>query len=323
MSRVLITGVNGFIGRRLAYALSQQGHSVVGVSLEAQPNRLPPDVEYHPLDLVQHSAVENFLDSNRFDALIHLAALVHVRDAKLGFDDYSRVNYRASETLFEGAVKTGITRIIFASTVEVYGPQPDGTVVDESTRCKPDSDYGRTKLLAEEALRRIAEQSKIAHSILRFAPVYAPDFRLNLDKRIYLKPPQVGYFFGNGQSRLSLCSIRNIESWTTRWLASPTPPTGTFNLADQYCPTVREILLFERKQSRAKTIIPLPLLPCLAALALREVVLSIVGADPGMYTTANIRKLERSTTYNASRANAAVGNLPGNLETDLYEDATL
>jgi UDP-glucose 4-epimerase len=322
MSRVLITGVNGFIGRRLAYALSKQGHSVVGVSLETQPNRLPTTAEYHKLDLVQHSAVEGFLDSNRFDALIHLAALVHVRDANLGFDDYSRVNYRASETLFESAAKAGINRIVFASTVEVYGPQPEGAVVNETTRCNPDSDYGRTKLLAEEALERIAAQMPISYSILRFAPVYAPDFRLNLDKRIYLKAPQVGYHFGKGQSRLCLCSIRNIEYWTERWLASPTPPSGTFNLADEYCPTAREILLLERKHSRAKTIIPLPLLPCLTTLAFREVALSIVGSDPGMYTTANIRKLERSTTYDASRANLAIGSLPGNVTIDLYEEVS-
>jgi UDP-glucose 4-epimerase len=319
MSRLLITGVNGFIGRRLAKHLTACGHSLTGISLEAEGRALPDSVIYRKVDVTNRDEVASVLSSNAFDAVIHLAALVHVRDASLGFDDYARVNYYASESLFEQAMRLNVRRIAFASTVEVYGPKPDGAVVDEATPCKPDSDYGRTKLLAETALTQLAERHSAAYCNLRFAPVYAPDFRLNLDKRLYLRVPQLGYRFGRGDYRLSLCSVRNIETWLERWLASPNPPNGTFNLADDYAPTALELLKLERRHARANTVLKLPILPCLGALALRETVKLTLGQDPGMYTTANFRKLGRSTFYSNERATVALGSLPGNIEHDLYE----
>ncbi|MGC4065883.1 MAG: SDR family oxidoreductase [Polyangiaceae bacterium] len=147
----------------------------------------------------------------RFDAVVHLAALVHVRKSELGFADYAKLNYYASEHLFERAAEAGVGRLAFASTVEVYGPKLDGAVVDEEASCQPDSDYGRSKLLAEESLRRIARVHGTSYCIMRFAPVYASDFRLNLDKRLYLKPPWLGYRLGNEDYRLSLCSVRGIS----------------------------------------------------------------------------------------------------------------
>lgn len=319
VQRVLITGVNGFIGRHLAHALVAGGVDVIGCSLEPGPKDLPSSVEYHCVDLIDYAKVDALLASSRCDAIIHLAALVHVRDAKLSFSDYARVNYRASEHLFERAAHHRVKRILFASTVEVYGPPTNGEVIDENRPCRPESDYARAKLLAEESLQRLCEQHSLAFGILRFAPVYGEQFRLNVDKRLYLKRPWgVGYRVGTGSYRLHLCSIRNIEHFVTTWLGLPTPPSGIFNLADPVSHSVRELHQTERHHGNARVVLPLPLWPCLAALSLREVAYSLLDRDVGMYTSANFRKLGNSVTWKIANAEHAVGPLPGDLERDLY-----
>lgn len=317
--RVLITGINGFIGRHVARVLAQAGHEVSGVSLEGEARGLPPGVAYQQLDLCDHEATAAHLTAHPVDVVVHLAALVHVRDAALSFDDYARVNYRASEALFLSAVATGASRLLFASTVEIYGPQLDGAVVTEATCPRPDSDYARAKLLAEQSLERVGKIRGIPVAALRFGPVYASNFRLNLDKRLYLKPPVLAYTLGRGNYRLSLCSLRNIETFIARFIDSPSPPSGAFNLVDHESPTARQLLALERRHGRARVIVPLPVTPSLLALALRELACSLRGLDAGMFSTANFRKLARSTVYSCARAEQTLGRLPGNVERDLYE----
>src|ERR1039457_3422016 len=121
MGRVLVTGATGTIGHHVTAALLREGHHVVGVSLDQQFALTHERLEYHQLDITDFPAVENFLARHSVDTLVHLAALVHVRDSSLGFSDYSRLNFRASEHLFHKASAFGACRIIFASTIEVYG----------------------------------------------------------------------------------------------------------------------------------------------------------------------------------------------------------
>ena len=320
--RVLVSGVNGFIGQHIARALISDGHRVLGVALENKPALTHTRLTYQQLDITDHAATLGLLRTEPVDAIIHLAALVHVQDPNLTFVDYARVNYRASEALFSAALDVGVTRLIFASTVEVYGRTPDGTVVDEQVPCHPESDYARSKLLAEESLRSLASTRGAAFAILRFAPVYAPGFRLNLDKRLYLKAPRLSYIVGNGKYNLSLCSLRNIEHWVRHWISQPAPISGTFNLADVKSYGVRELLRIERAHGHAQLTVYLPTFPCLTALAVRETILATAGRSAGMYSTGNFRKLARSVQWDTRQARLAVGDLPGDLEQDLYGSVT-
>ena len=207
----------------------------------------------------------------------------------------------------------GGTRIVFTSTVEVYGePATDArdARIDETARCNPNSDYARTKLLAEEVLNALAAKSSICHAILRLAPVYGPDFRLNLDKRLYLKPPTIGYYLGDGSYRLNLCSIRNVVSFIVHWLAMPEPTCGTFNLADDEAYRIREWLDIEQRHGRCKVKVRLPYSLCVASAAALETLFATAGWKLGTLTVGNVRKLVRSTVWDNSRARGILGSLP-------------
>jgi len=246
----------------------------------------------------------------------HLAALVHVRNPNLSFTDYSRLNYRASEQLFRRATLAGTSRVIFASTVEVYGSTPQNLLVSEQTPCRPDTDYARTKLLAEESLLTLAANAQLSYAILRFAPVYSASFRLNLDKRLYLGSRKVGYYLGKGNYSLSLCSVHNIVHFVLHWLESEAIESGIFNIADESTYPIRELLDRDGNAGR-KVTLRVPYLPCLAAVSAVETVLRLAGRSSGMLSVDNVRKLTRSTVWDVNRAKAAVGELPWNMSNTL------
>jgi nucleoside-diphosphate-sugar epimerase len=278
-----------------------------------------PNLQYISLDITDNNAVAQVFESSSADTLIHLAALVHVRDPLLSFSDYSRMNFRASEFVFQSAIASGIRRILFASTVEVYGRVPQNGLVSESTSCRPDTDYARTKLLAEEALRRLAVNGEVTYAILRLAPVYSRDFRLNLDKRLYLGAGRLGYYLGRGEYSLSLCSIHNIAHFVWRWLEQASPQVAVYNLADEHNYPIKSILERERQAGRCPVTLALPYWPCAAAVSAIEWGLSLAGRTSGMLNVDNVRKLTSSTVWVSDRAQAAVGGLPWGIENTLYD----
>lgn len=318
MKRVLVTGCNGTVGRYVSRSLLDAGYSVIGLSLEPTSRVSHERFDYHRIDLTDVDSVAKLVVTRRPDVLVHLAALVHVRSEELTFVDYCRLNYQASKRLFELAATNGAGQIVFSSTIEVYGPTPDGVVIDEDYPCRPDSDYARTKLLAEASLAEVRERRGIATATLRFAPVYAPDFRLNLDKRLYLKR-RLAYYVGSGKYSIDLCSVRNIDHFVVRWLAQGSAPSGIFNLADPRSYSIAELLDRESRAGRSRLTLRVPLWPAVAAAAAFETAMGVVGRSPGMYTAGNVRKLVRSARWDTRKAVSVVGPLPFDIDNTLSQ----
>ncbi len=314
--QVLVTGCCGTVGRHVTRALLDAGHRVHGVSLEDHCLMTRPGFDYTRLDIADELATTRLLAETQFDAVLHFAALVHVKHKHFGFAEYNRVNNRASETLFWQAAKHGTRRFVFTSTIEVYGSTAANRTIDENEPCRPESDYARTKLLAEEALCQVARTTASQYAILRLAPVYAADFLLNLEKRLYLRRP-VGYRLGRGEYQLALCSAQNIGHFATRWLAQEHPKSGVFNLADARTYSIKELLHRECLAGHCKVTLRLPYTACLVGAGILEAILSIGGRETGMLSASNVRKLVRSSHWDTRRATESIGPLPWTLDDTL------
>jgi len=118
-------------------------------------------------------------------------------------------------------------KIVFASTVSVYGERKEVSVYDENTDTKPFSPYAITKLLAEDYLLK---NYKDRSWVLRFAPVYSMDFRLNIARRSAIG--SFNYKVGNGEQRLSLCNLKNIQAALVG-IINENVPYGTYNISDE------------------------------------------------------------------------------------------
>ena len=154
---VLVTGITGFIGSRLATKLVEQGDDVYGLvrhSSERELKRIEkivPKIHLIEGDLMRFHSVLSAVETSDPNVVFHLGALTPVR---LSFDDpypYIGINFDGTVNLVHSIVKQSPnTRLIAASTAEVYGWQPAGRAISESALLNPASPYAVSKAAADQ-----------------------------------------------------------------------------------------------------------------------------------------------------------------------------
>ena len=171
MTRSLVTGASGFIGRRLVQELLDRGEEVVCLSHRAT-NR--PDFFDHPsitnlvADVRDREAIAGAM--KHVDRVFHLAAAVATKT----LEQSHSVNVLGTENLAKAAAaETKVPVFVYVSSLAAAGPS--NHAVTEVEPCKPVSHYGRTKLEAETKLSAIAASLPV--TIVRPPCVFGPGDR--------------------------------------------------------------------------------------------------------------------------------------------------
>ena len=136
-----MTGASGFIGTRLVERLVAEGAEVVAIDL-LPPRRAVEGVDYLPVDVRDPIPV----DAARGVDVIYNLAAVH-RTPGHPDHDYYDTNIRGALNVTALAEANGVDRLVFTSSISVYGPTED--LVTEQSAPAPVSAYGRSKLIAE------------------------------------------------------------------------------------------------------------------------------------------------------------------------------
>ena len=120
-------------------------------------------------DITKKKVVENWIKSNEFDFILHLAAIVPTINVENNYKYAKKVNYSGTRNLVDALVKykKKVKSIFFASTSHVYKIQNKDYRIDENHKLEPYSKYGKTKLLAENYFRENLKKNKIKHCIGR------------------------------------------------------------------------------------------------------------------------------------------------------------
>jgi len=144
---VLVTGGAGFLGRHVCTLLSRQGNDVLAVD-RAVPEPVPCPTAVG--DLTDGSFLSDLFQGRRIDAVIHLASLLNTasrRDPQQAL----RVNVGASLRLLDLAVRAGVNRFVFGSSISAYGTRrfEDCGSVSEAMPAAPTDVYGVTKRYVE------------------------------------------------------------------------------------------------------------------------------------------------------------------------------
>jgi len=115
------------------------------------------------------------------DAVVHLAARVHVlrEQANEPRERFRQVNVDATRRLAEQAASAGVKRFVFISTIGVHGVKTNGEGFKESDPPHPLNDYALSKLQAEDALRKVAEETGLEVVVIRPPLVYGPGVKAN------------------------------------------------------------------------------------------------------------------------------------------------
>ena len=250
----LITGGSGFIGTNLGLALHRAGEDFRIIDKKA--SQTFPDL-VAKLDILDADRLTQSLSG---ETIFHLAA--EHRDNVKPVDLYHRVNVEGTRNLCRAASLRGINRIVFTSSVAVYGFADAET--DETGAINPFNAYGSSKFAAEQVLRAWAAEAPLTRSltIIRPTVVFGPGNRgnvYNLFQQIAL-----GRFLmvGRGENRKSLAYIDNLVAFL-RHAAKAGPGVHLFNYVDAPDLIMRELVSLVRQSLHAKSgtgpTLPLPL----------------------------------------------------------------
>jgi UDP-glucose 4-epimerase len=184
--KLLITGSNGFIGNYFI-------------------NKYKDKFDIKTFSFLKDDI--NTLDCSDVDMVFHLSALVHQMGGA-SVEEYEKVNVTQTLKLAKLAKKEGVKHFVFMSTVKVYGEESDA-VYDENFTCKPEDEYGKSKLKAELELQKLEDESFIV-SIIRTPIVYGYGVKANIKSLIKLTNKVSILPFGKIENKRSMVYIGNL-----------------------------------------------------------------------------------------------------------------
>ncbi|MDW8403151.1 NAD(P)-dependent oxidoreductase [Chloroflexus sp.] len=192
----LITGGAGYIGSLLTGVLLNQGWAVTvvddllfgGASLLGYWHH--PHFRFAKGDVCDPATLRASADGiavgglppTRFDAVIHLAAIVGFPACQMvGPQVAWRYNFEGTKRVFAAADAARVERFVFASTYSNYGLSPDGKPVTEESPLNPQSLYAETKIAAEQFLRDQTTGATTMPILFRFATLFGVSPRTRFD----------------------------------------------------------------------------------------------------------------------------------------------
>jgi nucleoside-diphosphate-sugar epimerase len=221
---ILITGGSGFIGTNLVTHLLKQGHNVT--IYDKRKSKAYPDlcIVGHVRDKEQLS-----LSMRGVDMVYHLAA--EHRDNVHPASLYYEVNVGGAENMVFALKKNNVKRLIFTSTVAVYGLNSGEP--DEDSQIIPFNDYAKSKYMAETIFNKWADsESTNCLVIVRPTVIFGENNRGNVYNLLHHLSSGKFMMVGKGTNRKSMGYVLNLCSFLTT-LIEFLPGTYVFNYADK------------------------------------------------------------------------------------------
>jgi len=194
MKKVLITGVNSYVGNKFEEWIEQypDGYEIEKVSLKNN--------EWQKMSF------------SKYDTVLHVAGIAHQMETKKNEHLYYKVNRDLALEVAEKAKNDGVQQFVFISTMSVYGL--DKGVIHRYTPTKPKNNYGKSKLQAEELLNTLSN-SEFYIAILRPPMIYGKDCKGNYQRlsQLAIKSP----IFPDVCNKRSMIYIDNLSIFI-QWL---------------------------------------------------------------------------------------------------------
>lgn len=172
--KALVTGANGFTGSHLAKALEQRGDTVVALVRQSSNLARLRDrkVQFVYGDITDRDALKTAMTG--VDWVFHTAAYVEL--GLVNAAEMERVNVEGTRAVMEVAQATGVSKVVYCSTIGIFG-DTQGRVVDETfkrTQTDFSSAYDHTKYDAQQIVDRFAAQGLPVVSLLP-SGIFGPD----------------------------------------------------------------------------------------------------------------------------------------------------
>ncbi|MCB5224224.1 MAG: NAD-dependent epimerase/dehydratase family protein [Candidatus Cloacimonadaceae bacterium] len=304
---ILVTGSNGFVGSRLMWDFDHAGYHVAGIDIspncnsEPHPKTLIGDIR-DAKDLKSVNGAFELENNSEIDLIIHCAAAKHDFGIKRG--EYFDHNKYGTRTLLDFAEKTGINKLIYLSTVAVFG-HPEGPA-DENAPYAADHPYGESKLAGEELCIRWQEKDPARQLIvLRPTVIYGPNNFANMYKLMDTMHRRPIAMVGQGNHKKSVVSLDTMADMIMFSLSLLEPGFQHFNCVDEPYLSLHELMELIASQPGFR--MPHLRIPASVAVGIGKVFdipASLLGLDLPVNSD-RMRKFSTATDFRAPKIREA------------------
>lgn len=238
---IFLTGGTGFVGSEILKSLKGFQVTCFGRTMPNLENL--ENMEFVYGELTDRRALAKALDG--VDVVIHSAARTHVMsdDTEVSLKLYREVNSHATANLALEAVAMGVKRFIFLSSIKVNGESTSGREPFTANEPgNPSDPYGKSKLEAEESLKRISDETGLEVVIIRPPLVYGPGVKANFASMMKLAQKNFPLPLGAIHNKRSLVALDNLVDLIITSIHHPRAANQTFLVSDDQDLSTTELL---------------------------------------------------------------------------------
>jgi UDP-glucose 4-epimerase len=165
---LLVTGGAGYIGSATTAELLANGHTVTVLDNLSHGHRaaIPTGATFVHGDMGDRPGLARLFASQKFDAVLHFAALIEAGESMKEPGEFFRNNVAYANNVIEEAVASGCLKVVFSSTAAVFAGSDEP--LREDSPIAPANVYGETKLMIETILRWYKQTKGLRYAILRY-----------------------------------------------------------------------------------------------------------------------------------------------------------
>lgn len=258
--KILVTGANGFVGNVLTEDLLGRGYEVRAVVRHlASPVVVAADrLEWKAIgDIGPVTDWTSLLTD--VDVVMHLAGRAHILNENTAdpLAMFRATNTAGTAQLAKDAIRTGVKKFIFVSSIGVHGPQTSQPL-NESSPINPSENYALSKWEAEEALRGLAT-SEFPVTIVRPPLVYGPSCPGNFRRLLKLASSGFPLPFKSIDNRRSFVGVGNLSDFLIACIENPAANNQTFVIADEEVLSLSKLIFVLREMAGRKAwLFPIP-----------------------------------------------------------------
>lgn len=289
---ISIIGGSGFVGTYLCRLLAENGVKFEIIDIK-KSNQFGQYWKYG--DIRDPNSIRSALSG---DVVVHLAA-VHRDDVK-DKNEYHNTNVHGTKNVIDVCSELGVSKIIFTSSVAVYGfAEPD---TDENGPIRPFNEYGKTKFLAEELLRKWNENSENSLTIVRPTVIFGIGNRGNVYNLFKQISDKKFLMIGGGNNRKSVAYVKNIVAFLFECIGTE-EKYGLYNYVDKPDMNMNELVSHVRKSlfDRDNVGLRLPYWLGLSLGYLADFVTLLTGKNLPL-SSIRIRKFCATTAFDSTEA---------------------
>lgn len=298
---IFLTGATGFIGSHLLEELIVKNYNI-NCLVRKRSNALPKEVEQINIHKFCESP-KNHIKSNDVRTFIHVAGLTPSKTKGLSPDDYYEANVELTKKLANAAVKLGVRRFIFISSIGVCGAETK-VAFTENSKPKPIDDYSKSKLKAEKLLEEISASTNMEVVIVRPPLVYGPNAPGNFGALLKLVSLGIPLPVGSLNNKKTLCGVNSLIDFIMTCIVYENSLNDTFLIGDAESVSTKELVQYigEGIKRPVKSFpVPIPFLNALGILTGKKKVINKLSSSLEIDISKATRKLNWKPSVSARK----------------------